>query len=395
MNKKFKPSALSCMVLLVTVSFFGFFGSRNIVCATQPVPTMAIAEYDYYVVAGHNIIPTLPPPAPYLDGFHLTFYSSANGTGVYNPAPVYNFGNITKWGGRSYLYHGVESAPGPMGAAVDIQNLLGYDITILDLTVKVKTCTPIPDYTRNSSMVMVDTLDPWDNGSGMYDECNYNNGFVVVKRMPDMTGGVPLDVFALKYRDPTGYPEGPGSLVEPDKDGDAAATGHVAPIALPNGATFTEYFGVIISGRPDEGTQINGTITLALTYEFEFITPPEVPAPSFTYTPSNPLITEIVTFDASNSTHNGENITSYEWNFGDRSTGSGIIVNHTYTTLGTYTVVLNVTNTRGLWITESDVVIVGELSGSADELPWVMNGVAIVVLVVVVAVAFFLVRRRK
>ena len=52
-----------------------------------------------------------------------------------------------------------------------------------------------------------------------------------------------------------------------------------------------------------------------------------------------------VVFDGSEST--GRNITSYEWDFGDGTTGTGVTVSHTYTAAGTYTVVLKVTNSSG------------------------------------------------
>jgi PKD repeat protein len=49
-------------------------------------------------------------------------------------------------------------------------------------------------------------------------------------------------------------------------------------------------------------------------------------------------------FDASASTAPGSTITSYAWNFGDSSTGSGQKPSHTYGSPGTYTVSLTVTN---------------------------------------------------
>ncbi|HEX7072177.1 MAG TPA: sugar-binding protein [Rhodothermales bacterium] len=53
-----------------------------------------------------------------------------------------------------------------------------------------------------------------------------------------------------------------------------------------------------------------------------------------------------VTFDAANSTSPGT-ITSYAWNFGDGSTGSGQTVTHTFASFGIFTVELTVSDDRG------------------------------------------------
>jgi PKD repeat protein len=54
-----------------------------------------------------------------------------------------------------------------------------------------------------------------------------------------------------------------------------------------------------------------------------------------------------VTFDGSGSTDPDGTVVAWLWNFGDITTGSGAIVTHTYTTLGTFTVTLTVTDNSG------------------------------------------------
>jgi len=73
-----------------------------------------------------------------------------------------------------------------------------------------------------------------------------------------------------------------------------------------------------------------------------------IPVARFTYTPARPIKDEPVTFDASLSTPNGGTIVSYFWNFGDLTNGTGMIVNHTYTAIGDYTVTLTITDSEDL-----------------------------------------------
>jgi len=85
------------------------------------------------------------------------------------------------------------------------------------------------------------------------------------------------------------------------------------------------------------------------------------PIASFTYSPSTPVAGETVTFNASESNDPDGTIVSYSWNFGDSTTDTGMIVTHTYTAGGTYTVTLTVTDNDGLSdIASHDVTVTGE-----------------------------------
>jgi PKD repeat protein len=55
-----------------------------------------------------------------------------------------------------------------------------------------------------------------------------------------------------------------------------------------------------------------------------------------------------VNFDGQQSYAPGGSISSYAWNFGDGTTGSGYVASHTYTTPGTFTASLIVTDNNGL-----------------------------------------------
>jgi PKD repeat protein len=83
------------------------------------------------------------------------------------------------------------------------------------------------------------------------------------------------------------------------------------------------------------------------------------PVASFTFSPSAPALFEQVAFNAQGSRAGvaGRTITA-EWNFGDGSTGSGITTTHAYSSLGTYTVTLTVTDNAGVRSTTTQTVTI-------------------------------------
>ncbi len=81
-------------------------------------------------------------------------------------------------------------------------------------------------------------------------------------------------------------------------------------------------------------------------------------------TPS-PTAGEPVTFDGSFSSDPGGTIVSYEWSFGDGSTGTGADPSHTYAKPGAYTVTLTITDNEGKTWEFSNVVTVAEAPPTA------------------------------
>lgn len=67
------------------------------------------------------------------------------------------------------------------------------------------------------------------------------------------------------------------------------------------------------------------------------------PVANFTYITTN----DYVEFDASSSYDPDGNIVSYEWDFGDNTTGSGVTTAHTYSEFGIYNVTLTVIDNNG------------------------------------------------
>ena len=82
------------------------------------------------------------------------------------------------------------------------------------------------------------------------------------------------------------------------------------------------------------------------------------PAAAFTVSPSTGTTTTIFNFDASASTAvPPATIETYLWNFGDGSpSANGETASHTFTTAGTYTVTLRVTDSAGRTDTTTETV---------------------------------------
>ncbi|GAA0726444.1 hypothetical protein GCM10009430_33390 [Aquimarina litoralis] len=89
-----------------------------------------------------------------------------------------------------------------------------------------------------------------------------------------------------------------------------------------------------------------------------------------------------ITFDGSGSTSSDGSSLSYNWDFGDGTSGTGFIVSHDYTTAGDYIAILTVTNTDGISDTDQlTITITGSGNGGdctfgaplANPLPTIAN----------------------
>ncbi len=105
--------------------------------------------------------------------------------------------------------------------------------------------------------------------------------------------------------------------------------------------------------------------------------PAGAPTAVFTISPTPVQLNVPTTFDASASQpgNGAVSITSYQWNFGDGTTANGKVVTHTYTTTGTYTGTLTVTNDRGLSATAPISVTLGGDTSDAITGDWIISPV--------------------
>ncbi len=86
----------------------------------------------------------------------------------------------------------------------------------------------------------------------------------------------------------------------------------------------------------------------------------------FNTSPAAPIPNQTVFFNASESTPSaGHAISSYTWDFGDGSTGSGVTTSHAYTTVGSYTVTLTVTDDAGKTASTTLTLAVGSSNPTA------------------------------
>jgi len=72
------------------------------------------------------------------------------------------------------------------------------------------------------------------------------------------------------------------------------------------------------------------------------------------------VVNQTVTLDGSGSTDN-IGVTSYQWDFGDGTTGNGTTVSHAYSAAGNYTVTLQVSDAAGLTATDTAQITVTEV----------------------------------
>lgn len=96
---------------------------------------------------------------------------------------------------------------------------------------------------------------------------------------------------------------------------------------------------------------------IQLTVTSENTPPLQDPIADFIYSPPSGLIPLSVSFDASYSSSPNGSIVSYNWDFGDGTTDTGVNPLHTYYYAGTYAVILTVIDSAGKSATKTVAVV--------------------------------------
>ena len=124
-------------------------------------------------------------------------------------------------------------------------------------------------------------------------------------------------------------------------------------------ATSTAY-----SASGGNGSQVGVPLVINFSVGTEVI----IGAPNavIAATPTNGDFPLNVSFDGSGSTDDSGSIASYNWAFGDGTNGTGIATGHTYTSAGTYSAVLTVTDGAGLSDTASLTITVTNPNAPAE-----------------------------
>jgi len=178
-------------------------------------------------------------------------------------------------------------------------------------------------------------------------------------RLDMIVNGVPQDFGTLSARTVATNGDGVATAVFTAPPNNPAFSGTcrnlpgtcVEIVATPIGSGF--------EGSAPQSTQIR------LVPPGVILPPASTPTASFTVSP-NPVLANVpAIFDASASVAGtgATQIASYSWDFGDGSSGSGRSVSHTFSTGATHTVILTVTNDRGLSASSTQAVVVGNAVG--------------------------------
>lgn len=139
-----------------------------------------------------------------------------------------------------------------------------------------------------------------------------------------------------------------------------SATVNFPTLLLPEGST-TVKVGIDPSNTVSEENETNNERTQTLTVAASPTpTPSNNPPQANAGSNKTSKVGQSVSFNGTSSTDSDGTIVSYVWDFGDGSNSSGSVVSHVYSSPGTYTVSLTVTDNSGATDTDTATAIITE-----------------------------------
>ena len=138
--------------------------------------------------------------------------------------------------------------------------------------------------------------------------------------------------------DGTGSYDSDGNIVSYSWDfGD----GNSANTALASHTFGPGTFNVVLTVTDDLGGTDTDIVQISVS------APNQSPTATFSMNPSPGFVNQVINFDGSGSSDPDGNIVSYSWTFGDGGAGTGATPTHSYSSIGTYSVQLTVTDDDG------------------------------------------------
>ncbi len=113
-----------------------------------------------------------------------------------------------------------------------------------------------------------------------------------------------------------------------------------------------------IDNSINESDETNNNETFNVTFDRDDYISNNAPVANITVSPSNAsvAVNETVAFSSTGSTDSDGSISSYNWDFGDTYSSTSSAPTHSYTSAGTYKIVLIVTDNEGA--TDTEIVVV-------------------------------------
>ena len=176
----------------------------------------------------------------------------------------------------------------------------------------------------------------------------FNRAPIAILSASPTSGGVPL---LVQFSASGSYdPDGDALVYEWDFGDGADGSG----LSVAHEYTAEGSYTVRLTVTDDGGMQTTATQSILVSVQAVG----SVPTASFTASPSSGGTPLTVSFNASGSNDPDGTIVSYEWSFGDGTSGSGATTIHSYLTQGTYTAVLTVTDDEGFTDTSMQTIVV-------------------------------------